>query len=184
MNDADDTNYDFSGSMATSVYDGHGNFYYEHTDTIIDETSSYTNDGRSHNHTFFYVQELDSKDPHTIRKWYRMLRLQDGVGEQDRKQQNRKADRERWARTFCSKVDLTPYQTEEVVWTCANISFRGFGPWPAEVVILGIMSLVAGRDGRILEEEPEFQGLMIDMEVTEGSLIGIRNTVRIKVDGI
>lgn len=180
MNDVDEYNYDFSGTVRTGAGTGSDSYY----DGFIDTESSYSNDGRSKNHTFFYVQELGTNNPHIVRKWYRMLRLQDGVGEQDRKQQNRRADRERWARTFCSKVDMTPYQTEEVVWICDHISFRGFGPWPAEVVILGIMSLVAGRDGRIMEDDPSYQRLMLDMEVTEGSLIGIRNTVRDKVDCI
>lgn len=136
------------------------------------------NDGRSKGSTFFYAGEGSYGSKAKEQQYYRLAKLNDGMYESDRAVQNRKADRERWVRTFCSQCELTRYQTEETLRLVESLNMQRFGPYPTEKIILGVMTIVCEYDYRPLDEEPMFLIIMEDMEVSPKLLKRLREIIR------
>jgi hypothetical protein len=144
-------------------------------DELIDKNAIIENDGRSDTRTFYYVQDVDEDER---KRFSRMLKWQDGVGDKNRRSANAAADKRRWIDAFGTQLGCTPLQKETAKQITASMNFKYFGNYSSEKVILGIISLVCERDERFIRHEPAFQRLMESVELDQSGLRTCRRMVR------
>lgn len=164
----------------THVFDvGGGAGSAEKIDDLIDENAVIENDGRSQTKTFFYPSEADGWDHGQAE---RLARLQDGHRSPERNEQNRAADRRRWAESFGAKLGCTDHQIERTKHIVAGMNMSHMGYYSSQKIILATISLVANEDGRFIRDEVGFKELMRDVETTMDELKQMRRLIRDKSD--
>lgn len=171
------------------------------------EDYEYANDGRSDTRTTFYWSADDNtpghlrnrdrlqphRDPDDRTSWERLAKLNDGVGDPSRKQDNFDADVRRWTQTFCNQLDLTDYQYKRTQYVVEeDLELGEFGWIPTEHIILGTISLVIDAETTQDPEEwspddwfiyrDDFEGLMDDTEMERGTLWTVRKRVHAEAD--
>lgn len=144
-------------------------------DELIDKNAIIENDGRSDTRTFYYVQDVDDNEQ---KRFARMLKWQDGVGDKNRRSANAAADKRRWIDAFGTQLDCTPLQKETAKEITESMNFKYFGNYSSEKVILGIISLVCERDERFIRHERAFQELMESVKLDQSGLRTCRRMVR------
>lgn len=158
---------------------GRGSGAAEQIDDKIDENAVIENDGRSRTRTFYYPGEAPAR---ARRRYRRMLRWQEGEGSPDRDVRNKTADRERWVDTFCSNLDMTPYQQRRVKFVCNGLNMKHMAHYSTEKVILAVISLVANEDARFIRDEEGYRDLLRAVGSDLSEVKSIRDLVRRKSD--
>lgn len=146
-------------------------------DDAIDKDAVQEHDGRAETRTGFDPRE--SKDPE---KWRRLNVLNDDHRHPDRKQQNRDADKRRYADTFCGHLGMSRYQRERVKAITRSINMKHMAYYGSDEVILAIVSLVANEDGWFIRDEQTYKDLIRDVGSSMHRIKRIRQLVREKSD--
>lgn len=147
-------------------------------DDLKDLNGFVCNDGRSLTKTYFLPGEVEYESKERKNQYYRLAKINDGVREDGHKGRTSKADGRRFAKTFCSQVELTKHQTERVLYVLEKFDMSRKGNCSFEEIILGIISLVVEPDYRDVRNEDSFQSLMIELDVTPKRLKSVRKMVR------
>lgn len=148
-------------------------------DELIDKNAVIENDGRSRTRTFFYPSEAGGW---TRKRAKRLAKLQDGHRSPERKEQNRGADRRRWAESFGSKLGMNGYQIERVKHIVGGMNMSHMGYYSSSKIILATITLVANEDDRFIRDEIGFKELMRDVDTDMDELKQMRRLIRNKSD--
>jgi len=157
-------------------------------------------DGRATTRTTFYGGDVESSGPPQAhrrpgarRTWTQLAPVNDDAYARDisRGGKNFAADKRRWAQTFARQVGASNYQTDETIRIIDTIDLKQYrvARLSAEVVIMGILSLVIDRDvrpamgdpdslGRRAVERPQFATLLADLEMDRKKLKDVRVKLR------
>lgn len=149
------------------------------TDELIDENAIMQNDGRAPTNTFFYVVEAPERKQ---QQFARMYRHQEGVGDPDRRSQNRPADNRRDVEIFCAFVELGQYQTERVTAIVEDLELQHMAHYSVQEVVLGAITLVANERGRFIRDEDDFKQLVEDSGSDMYTVKRVRQLTRRKSD--
>lgn len=155
-----------------------GNGVRSWSEDMSDMTSYSPNDGRSKTNTTFNPFDADVAENERQSDWTRRAKLNDGVGEPDRAQKNRQADRKRWVQTFCSQIEVPEWVSERVVEIALKMKFNPYAGagMAVEQVLLALISLVYDKevDPDSIDEwiiyRDEFDQLMTDLEMDRSDL--------------
>lgn len=141
------------------------------------EDAPTAHDGRAKTRTGFNPNDAD--DPH---KWKRLNKLQEGVGDSERKARNRTADHRRWINMFTTRLECTTHQQRRVHHVIGDIEMDHMAHYSAEKVILGTISLVADADasrhGTPMRDREDFRTLLTSVDSDLKELRSIRKLVR------
>lgn len=148
-------------------------------DELIDENAVIENDDRSETRTFFYPSEAAN--------WHwqraqRLARLQDGHRSPERKEQNRGADRRRWAESFGAKLGMSANRIDRVKHIVEGMNMAHMGYYSSSKIILATISLVANEDDRFIRDEIGYKELMRDVDTDMDELKQMRRLIRDKSD--
>lgn len=116
-------------------------------DDLIDEEAVIANDGRSRTRTWFHPSDMDA-DRETVERYWRLMKLNDGVQSPDRDVQNKQADNNRWVDTICKRLDLSEYHTERVRHMIDETNLKHMATYTVEKVVLAAVTYVV-REERI-----------------------------------
>ena len=147
-------------------------------DDLIDTNAIIDADGRSKSKTFFYPDDVDGVSDQRIKQYKRMLRWNEGEGESDRSARSFKADQRRSVQTLCNQSNLNDYQRDRVLAIMKELNINSFGQFSTEHVALGVMTLVANEDRRMLRDEDEFRRVMKSVGASLNDVRTIRWMVR------
>lgn len=168
-----------STDMSHRFDDASGSGASEKIDELIDKNAIVEHDGRAPTRTFFYTTEApDEKQA----QFERMYRHQEGVGDPDRRAQNRPADRRRWIDIFCGHLEATDHQQERVKHIVKGLQMSHMAHYSAQEVILGTITIVANEDGRFIRDEQAFKDLVEDVGSDMYTIKRVRGLVREKSD--
>jgi len=151
-------------------------------DDMIDDAGIINNDGRSNTRTTFLAGEASYDSERRYNQYKRLAKVNDGMWDSNRAADNFKADMRRITKTFCSQVELNSRQQERVQWVMDDMDINSFGSYSTEKVLLGVMSLVANEDRRLLRDEDSFRGLVVSVEMTMDEVKRVRQLIRDRTD--
>lgn len=151
-------------------------------DDMIDDAGIINNDGRSNTRTTFLVGDASYESKKRYKQYKRLAKVNDGMWNSNRAADNFKADMRRITKTFCSQVDMRERQQERVQWVMDDMDINSFGSYSTEKVLLGVMSLVANEDRRLLRDEEQFHDLVLAVDMTMDEVKRVRQLIRDRTD--
>lgn len=164
----------------THIFDmGSGNGASSKIDELIDQNAVSAHDGRASTRTFFYTSEAPER---TQRKFKRLYRHQEGVGEPQRDVNNRAADRMRTVENFCGFLDMSTYHRERVTYIADGLNMAHMAHYNSDKVILAVISLVANEDDWFIRDNQIYRDLMDSVGTDMKELRRIRDLIRRKSD--
>lgn len=148
-------------------------------DDMIDEDGLVHNDGRSNTETYFLADDVEYASKSRRVQFHRLAKINDGMYNRN-DSDVRAARNAEYVDIYCGAVELNEYQRDCVKNAVVTMDLRTFGGVQTEHIILAIMCVVAERDMRQLDEEPEFQDLMIANDLDMNELKRLRKMARYK----
>lgn len=140
------------------------------------DTISYeSNDGRSQGNTMMMPYQDNGLTKDQKSRYNYLAKLNDGMYEDSRGQENKKADQRRIVDVYGSELALSEYQIDRLKHIIANVSLM-FGRYKYEKSILAFVTLVCDESGRHVRDEAEFNVLMQAMDVNSKQLRSLRKS--------
>lgn len=130
-------------------------------------------DGRADTRTGFNPKDADKP-----KKYERLIPWQEDRWDHERR--DRKSDNTRWVSMFCSKLDMTPYQTDRCGAAMEDLDMSHMAHYNVETVVLSIISLVANEDDRWIRDEDGFRTIMTDVGASLKDVRKCRQLIRRK----
>lgn len=119
-----------------------------------------------------YLSRAVTREGKTQKYAQWLMTLQDGHRAPNRDVDNSKADDRRYSDTFTSALDMTTHQRRRVERIVDSVNMKHMAHYPSEIVILGIISIVANEDDRWVRDEHTFKELVTSLD---GSMDDVKN---------
>lgn len=149
-----------------------GNGVNTEQEEVHDHTAHIPNDGRSKTRTTFNPKESNNRQ-----KWEKLAKINDGMLDKDRKQNNRKANQQRDIELFSSQLNLKKNQVESVKYHFKKIDINK-GGWKHEAIILALITLIVNKDQRRIRSEKQYNTLRKSLNITRKTIRNIRRKYR------
>lgn len=170
--------------VSRSKGDGAG----DEIDDMYDGEEYGTKDQRAETRTTFYERDIDQhcEDPRYAKQLKRALRFQEGEhatpGMKSRGTQNHEEDKRRVVGALGSQLSLTERQKARVEHLVMDVmSVNSFGHYSMEQVALAAINVVAREDGRYIEDEDRFRGVMEEVGlVNDGGRADLNTMKRLR----